>query len=129
MPSLFGGLRRLRLLVGQDWLARRQRLVEPASWGMDRCRLEALVTGLGAFRYRAHRHDELVEARLRLGFRRLDQHRAVHDQREIHGHRMEALGDQRLGEVYGAYAPFKPAIRKKRLVLATAAIPERRAER
>jgi hypothetical protein len=64
----------------------------------DRRGLEALVARLGALGDRAQRGDELVERRLGFGLGRLDQHRAVDDQREIHGHRVEALVDQRLGE-------------------------------
>jgi F0F1-type ATP synthase membrane subunit b/b' len=44
-------------------------------------------------------HDEQVERGLRFRLGRLDQHRAVHDQREVHGHRVVALVDHRLGEV------------------------------
>src|SRR3546814_6869232 len=47
----------------------------------------------------AQRADELVEHRLRLGLGRLDEHRAVDDEREIDRHRVIALVDQPLGDV------------------------------
>ena len=72
--------------------------------------------------------DNPFEAGLGFGFGRLDQHRAVDDQREIHGHRVEALVDQRLGEIDGAQASREAFVREDRLVHARARARERRVE-
>ena len=61
--------------------------------------------------------DEAVDAFLGLRFRRLDQHRPVHDQREVHGHRVIALVDHRLGEVErGDAGALKEAVVEQRLM-------------
>ena len=73
-------------------------------------------------------HDELVEAGLGFGLGRLDQHRAVHHQREIHGHRVEALVDQRLGEIDRGEALGETLVAEHRLVHARPALRERRVE-
>ena len=53
--------------------------------------------------------------RFRLG--RLDQHRAVDDQREIHGHRVVALVDHRLGEIErGDAGAFEEMVVEQHLV-------------
>src|SRR5271166_708252 len=79
---------------------RRASLVEAPARRIDRRRLEPLALARNrSDRKIAQRHDEQVEARLRFGFRRLDQHRPVHDEREIDGHRVIALVDHRLGEI------------------------------
>src|SRR5690606_461825 len=84
----------------QNGLAGGPGFVEPTPWAeAGRLTEESRIARLGPGNERTHHLDELVEALLALGFRRLDQHGAVDDQREIHGHRVEALVDQRLGEV------------------------------
>ena len=72
--------------------------------------LSAGVARLGPLRDRAQRADELVERRLALGLGRLDQHRAVDDEREIHRHRVEALVDQPLGDVERREALGEPVV-------------------
>ena len=47
----------------------------------------------------AQSSDKLVERRFTLRLRRFDQHRTMHHKREIHGHRMIAFIDQRLGQI------------------------------
>ncbi|MNQ64151.1 hypothetical protein D3C85_785620 [compost metagenome] len=62
--------------------------------------LEAVdVAGLGGLGQQAHGVDEAIQLGLGLGLGRLDQHGPVDDQGEVHGHRVEALVDHRLGEV------------------------------
>jgi hypothetical protein len=61
------------------------------------CRLSSPALARSAIERSAPMNWSSARLRFRLG--RLDQHRAVDDQREIHGHRVEALVDQRLGEV------------------------------
>ena len=64
---------------------------------------------------------------LDFGFGRLDQHRAMHHQREIHGHGMIALVDHRLGEIQrGDAGAFQEAVVEQRLMHA-GAVAERRA--
>jgi hypothetical protein len=58
--------------------------------------LERRIARPGAFAQAFHRRDELVEAGLAFGFRRLDQHGAMDHQREIDRHRVIALVDQPL---------------------------------
>src|SRR5713101_2853491 len=87
-------------------------LVEPAAGSVprriDETRLLAALGGHGEI---AQGGDEQVERGLALGFGRLDQHGAVHNQREIHRHRMIALVDHRLGEVErGDAAALEPAV-------------------
>ncbi len=68
-------------------------------------------------------------SRLAFGFRfrRLDQHRAMHDQREIDRHRVIALVDHRLGEVErGDAGVLQQAVVEQRLVHAG---PDRRTAR
>lgn len=75
----------------------------------------------------AQRGDELVEHRLALRLGRLDQHRAVHDEREVHRHRVIALVDQRLGDVdRGDPGTIEEMIVEQRLVHARAGVAERR---
>src|SRR3546814_9411194 len=81
----------------QHRLARGEGFVEPAARREMRRGLEAFIARLGARGDAAQRADELIERRLRFGLGRLDQHRAVDDEREIHRHRMIALVYQRLG--------------------------------
>jgi hypothetical protein len=50
------------------------------------------------------------------------------DQREVHGHRMEALVDQRLGEIERVDVVGKAAVGEDRLVHAGTALGERRVE-
>src|SRR5581483_5162726 len=52
----------------------------------------------------AERGDEQVERSLRFRLGRLDEERAMDDQRKIHGHRMEPLVNHRLGEIEGGEA-------------------------
>jgi uncharacterized protein (DUF2236 family) len=73
----------LRALPRQHRLARRQRLVETAPRREMRRGLDRRVAALSAFRYRTEGTDELVRAPPCFGLGRLDQHRAVDDQREI----------------------------------------------
>ena len=51
----------------------------------------------------AHHGDEFIQAFPGFRFRRLDQHGAMDNQGEIHGHRMIPLVDHRLGEIEGGY--------------------------
>ncbi len=54
---------------------------------------------------------------LRFRFGRLDQHGAVHDEREIHRHRMIALVDHRLGEIErGDAGALQPGVVEQHLV-------------
>src|SRR3546814_4821891 len=78
--------------------------------------LEAFIARLGARGDAAQRADELIERRLRFGLGRLDQHRAVDDEREIHRHRMIALVYQRLGDVERGEPFGETIIREQRLV-------------
>src|SRR5262245_5863580 len=84
----------------KDWLARRRGLIEATARRQDRRRPKtwrsAGVRGGGE---RLDRGYELVERRLAFAFGWLDEHRAVHDQREVHRHRMIPLVDQRLGKI------------------------------
>ena len=87
--------------------------------------------GSAAFARAAHRPqraDELIQRRLRLGLGRLDQHRAMHDQREVHRHWMEALVDQPLGDVERREAVGEPVVAEQRLVHARPSAGERGVE-
>src|SRR5581483_2866497 len=76
----------------QPRLARGPGLVEAAAGGEAGRLLEtADVAGLGGLGEGAQSGDELIEALPRLRFRGLHQHRAVHDEREVHGHGVIAL--------------------------------------
>src|SRR3546814_4411568 len=76
----------------------------------------------------AQRADELVEHRLRLGLGRLDEHRAVDDEREIDRHRVIALVDQPLGDVERREAFGEALVAEQRLVHARARRREGRVE-
>ena len=80
--------------------------------------------GLASLRFQRQRPqhmDEAVKRFLALAFRWLDQHGAVHHQREIHRHGMITLVDHRLGEIErGDAAAFQEAIVEQRLVHAGA---------
>ena len=89
-------LRRFRhILFGrpaQARAARGARLVQPPFGRMHRGLLEQLgIARLRLLGEVAKAPDEAVELVLRLALGRLDQHRPVHDQREIHGHGVETI--------------------------------------
>ena len=102
----------------QHRLARGARFVEAAARRVIRRAGEACrVAALRRHRQIAQRGDELVERGLALRLGRLDQHRAVHHQREIHRHRVIALVDHRLGEIErGDAGAFEPVIVEQHLV-------------
>src|SRR5258708_18888814 len=93
---------------------------------MERRSLEALITLFCPLCDRADGGDELIEACDRLGLGRLDQHRSMDDQREIHRHRMEAFINQSLGKIECADAAGKAFVREDRFMHAWAALCERR---
>ena len=99
-------LRRLLLDRGgappQDRLARCRGFVEPPT----RRQIGGISEDRRVARFRPRREPdehsgELIERGLALRFGRLDQQGAVHDERKIHRHRVEALVDQRLREIEG----------------------------
>src|SRR5581483_9030277 len=108
----------LRLLPLQLRLPRSARFIEPPPRRQHRRLVEALsLAPLRPHDEIAKRGHEQVERGLRFGLGRLDQERTVDDQREIHGHRVEALVDHRLGEVErGDAGAFQEAVVEKRLV-------------
>ena len=99
-----------------------------AARGELRRLVQARIARLGPLGDRAQRHDELVERRFALALGRLDQHRAVDDEREVHRHRVEALVDQRLGEIERGDALGEAFVREQRLVHARTGGAERRVE-
>src|SRR5207244_3833835 len=81
-------------------LARSGGLVEPPAWGQARRGMECRrLACLGPRGQSVKDSGELIERGLAFGLGRLDQQRAVHDQREVHRHRVKALVDQRLREI------------------------------
>src|SRR5689334_15227873 len=104
-------LAHLRRRPSETRLARGFGLVETAARGVSGCVADAPgITTLRSSGEPAHGGDELVETGLRFRLRRLDQHGAVHHQREVHGHGVVALVDHGLGEVErgdaGAFQPM-----------------------
>jgi hypothetical protein len=70
---------------------------------------------------RGYRCGESIESGFALGFGRLDQQRAVHDERKVHRHWMVPLVDQRLGEIEGGDAGvFQETVLEQDLVHARA---------
>ncbi len=90
--------------------------------------VQARVARPRAFGDAPQREDELVEAGLAFALGRLDEHRAVDDERKVHRHRVEALVDQRLGEVERGDALGEAFVRKQGFVHARPGRTERRVE-
>ena len=97
-------------LPSQHRLARGGDFIHAAGPGPVGRVLDQLRVGFDLFGDGDHGVDELVELQLALGLGGLDHERAVHDQREAHGVRMEAVIDEALGDVAGAHAEFGLAI-------------------
>ena len=121
-------LGRLPILVDQHRLARRQRLVEPPARRINRRRLEALSPAFARAAIERSAMMNWSRLALRFGLGRLDQHRAMDDQREVHGHRVEALVDQRLGDVDVLSPPPKPRSEKIASCMHGPLVAERRVE-
>src|SRR3954453_928457 len=84
----------------KDWLTRRRGLIETAARRQDRSRPKMWrIAGVRGGGERLDRGYELIERRLAFAFRRLDEHRPLPDQREIHRHRVISLVDQRLCKI------------------------------
>ena len=86
-----------RFAVGGDF-------VEAADARGVRRGLDDLGIGTGFLGDGNHRVAEGVEALAALVLGRLDHHRPVHDEREVDGHRVEAVVHQALSDVEGGDA-------------------------
>jgi 2-isopropylmalate synthase len=95
--------------VGIDWHGHRDRgldiintlaAIQAGADRKERCGMQlfelATLHGFGDFQ---HGVTEVVQCLFRFGFGRFDEHGAVHDQREVNRHRVEAVINQAFGNV------------------------------